>query len=448
MESLEPKPEKVRSGTFRVDRKEALRKLAAYRLADPAAFVLSWVRAGAESDATWIHVALDLKRIAVRFDGKAWASADLEDPYSAFFDEAAASPARHLVLGALAAFRLGARRAAVSSWGRGMALGPETVEPLEVPAGRTETALEAVWDGAIDDGARIRMFNLLSTSCGMLRAQLSISIMSGPDRTIPPLAAADDGSLVRFEEGGLRGLLQPPLNPDAMAGKAHLYTGGVRVSTVDWTFHPAQAEAHLDDPAFALDASQSGVIMDDRFTRALKAADAKVPRLLELAVNGHEHGYGQWTRFLFERAGLFSGLLGMLKLDRRRDADRVLAWLAGKQHEYERLIAWDTTTGAWLRSTAAALPLEEPQDPVLKKLYRAALYLSVNGVPLSIERLDEIAKFTTVLPVCRRLFTNMQLDPPVLWCPRPEDPAVRIRFHGRSRWFEDVSSFRSVGPFR
>lgn len=449
MEPRDPEPVKVRSGTFRVDRKEALRKLAAYRLADPAAFVLSGVRAGVASKATWIHVALDLKRVAVRFDGRPWPSSDLEDPYTAFFDESAASPARHMVLGALAAFRLEAKRTVASSWGRGMALLPETVEPHEVPADRTETTLEAQWDGSIDDGARIRMFSLLTTSCGMLIPQLSVTIMGGRERTIPPLAAAaDDGSLVRFEESGLRGLLHPPRDPYAAAGKAQLYTEGVLVSTVDWSFSPAQAEAHIDDPGFHLDASQGSVVMDGRFNRALRAAASRVPRLLELAVNGHEHGYAQWTRFLFEPRGLLGGLLGMLRLDRRRDADRVLAWIAGKRHEYERLISWDLTTGAWLRMTAANLPREEPQEPVLKRLYRAPLYVSVNGVPLSIERLDEIAKFTAVLPVSRRRFTNMQLDPPVLWCPRSDDPAVRIRFNGRSRWFEDVSNFRSVGPFR
>lgn len=444
-EMPEPQPVKVRSGNFRVDRKEALRKLAAYRLPDPAAFVLCWLRAAAASKPTWIQVTLDRERVEVRFDGKTWPAAAMEDPYTAFFEEGGAVRVRHLVTGSLAAFQLGARRVLVTSGGGAMALTPDTVEPLETPVDRVETAFEAQCPARFNDDQLPCMMAYVTRHGGMLEPQLSVC-SNGNTWVVPPLAEAEGAPSLRFEDPGLRGLLRPPADPRARTGKASLYASGVLVLSVDWSFSPCQVDAHLDDEAFTLDASQSSVVMDSSFQRALDAAAARVPMLLSQTLERHESSYPDWARFLFDRSGFLTGLLGKARFDRPRATDHALAWLAGYGAEYSRLVAWDAGPGAWLRAAACALPTEEPEDPVLKRLFHARLYMTVNGTLMSLEDLDTTCKYTGQLPVCRTLFPGEYLDPPVVWCPWRDDPVVERRFGARARWHTDVSTFRDVRP--
>ncbi|MBI2362781.1 MAG: hypothetical protein HYV15_05305 [Elusimicrobia bacterium] len=97
----------VGKGSFRVDREAALKKLAAFQLAD-AELLVPWVRLAVCRGAKRLSVGFSGGRVAVSFDGPPLPAAVVKDPLSALL----AAEARRPELLYLAAGMLGLERAA------------------------------------------------------------------------------------------------------------------------------------------------------------------------------------------------------------------------------------------------------------------------------------------------------------------------------------------------
>ncbi|MBI4423680.1 MAG: hypothetical protein HY554_08135, partial [Elusimicrobia bacterium] len=427
----------------------ALRKLAAYQLQDPAAFALCWVRAGVASGCTWIDGRVESQRVEVRFDGRPWTEAELEDPYSAFFgiEGPEGARGRQLVMGALAAMRLGAESVSIVSGvgtrRRGCLLAPEAVARVEAPDEGAGTVLEAAWPSGLRPAERQRVLGRLHGGCSMAEPPLTIFSAEGSSLAEKAFDKRPTPSL-SFQDGPLRGVLLPDADKDGHSD-VRLYSLGALASSIQWTFPTIQVQAHLDDPRFALDASQSGVALNARFKEAMETLGAQAERLLALTLDRHAERYRALTRFLFE--GRFaSAFLGRANWREDGVLDRLLAAGIGKSAERRELLEWERVVSSWLRDTAARVPEKRREEPLFQRLFAAPLYLSVTGDTLTLADLEQILKRAGVLPVSHRIFPGERIDPPVLWCPWRKDPVVERLFAGRVRWFDSVETFRELKP--
>lgn len=442
-------PLHVRSGAFKVDRAEALRKLASFQLAEPLSFPLCWVRAGVASGASGVAIELSNFGLEVHFDGEPWTPEELADPYAYFFEAEGpkAARTRHLVVGALACFRAGCPAMWIEGGDGGprdrVRLGPQTVEHVPPRDTQRGTVLFAEWGDDLPESDRLRTIAIVRERCGMLRVPMSIR-HGGDIGAAPRLTAEGEFPAAEFEDGGLRGVLSLPPDPEAASSQVHLYSGGVMASTIEWGFPLAQASASLDGPGFALDASHSSVVLNAEFQRALDRAGERVEPLLEQALSKQERSYWAMTRFLFE-GHVSSRVLRRLKWHRNGLLDFLLAAAVGRAEERDRLLQWEQKELAWLRQTAARIPDRLRDRPLVKRLFDAPLYLTVTGETISVAELERLEKRVGVLPVSHLPHPGMDLDPPVLWCPRTTDPVLAKRFAGEVRWYKDVESFRNIG---
>ncbi|MBI2361856.1 MAG: hypothetical protein HYV15_00515, partial [Elusimicrobia bacterium] len=111
----------VDSGSFRVDVAKMLGKLRDYQLSDPLDFLCAWLRCGAASGAKSIGLRTGWTSLELRFDGRAFAAAELSHPYQALVDGEGPDARRgcHFAYGLLALYRLSPRRVTVTSRGEG-----------------------------------------------------------------------------------------------------------------------------------------------------------------------------------------------------------------------------------------------------------------------------------------------------------------------------------------
>lgn len=441
-------PVHVRSGGFKVDRAEALRKLSGYQLSDPLSFLACWVRSAVASGAPSVAVWLDTEGVGAWFEGEPWTAEQLADPYTYFFEAEGpkAAPVRHAVVGALAAFRAGVRtvriESGVGSLRQGALLGPDSVSAGPSNSSRG-TVLRAEWSASIPEADRLRAVQALEARCGMLRIPVSIARAGGAPKRPGRISAESRFPALEFERDLLRGVLFLPTRPDAPSSEVHLYSGGVLASTIEWQFPRAQAQAHLDDSAFVLDASHSSVTLNAEFQKAMSEAGERADGLLDLALTRHERQYWRLTRFLFE-GHLAARVLRRLKWHRDGLLDFLLAAAVGRAEDREKLLTLERGIAAWLRATAAGMSDEYRDRPLVKRLFDAPLYLTVTGETISVSELEKVKERVGLLPVCHLPFPGLHLDPPVLWCPARTDPVLERRFGDAVRWYDDVETFREL----
>lgn len=384
----------VETGGFRVDRTRALEKLRDYQLPDAELFLLPWVRCAAALGASALRVDSDPDGIALRCDGIPFPRAAAEDPYAALFDEASpgTEPAAHFAVGLLGALRLKPRSITLAS-GKGpdrfrltaRSLEEDSVEPDESPGG--DTVLRVNWQKptllgtdlaqavGLRGSADARILEKLRAGCGMLKIPLTVN--GEPSPALPEAATTP---WIECARDGARAVLISAPSDDRK--RVYFYKRGVRAGFVEHDL-PLAMVAHVDDDAFRLNASHSGVLEDERRALALRLAKDHTGSLLARACE-------EQSRRASHAARTFLSVYG---LGRRRLPDwvRLFGRAAGKVSEVgkEALgeLEREAKVASWLRRTAASHLTDYEADrshPALKALWETPLFLSVLGRPLSL----------------------------------------------------------------
>lgn len=272
------KPQWVGSGSFRVDRAKALEKLRDFQTPEPGLFMLPWIRAAVANGARGIE--LDLAKdgsFTLAFDGPSL-DPRLADPAACLFGPAPEPRLRHLALGILAALRLDPKLVSLTSGvgaeRRCLRLGPAG-DSLDAP--ESESGENILWV-MFRDGLPAEDWHLKAIdACRACPAHLRI----GGTRLAAFDGAEAEGLMIREEDRRI--WLEPLDRADSAIDVCQFGVRGMM-----WTPHaPGRAAVggFVDDPAIALDASQTGVVRDKAWS-AMRLALARATDRLVIRVAG------------------------------------------------------------------------------------------------------------------------------------------------------------------
>lgn len=255
----------VDRGSFRVDAGKMLDKLRDYQLRDPRAFILAWLRCAVASGAG----AIDLRRtragFELSFDGRAFSSAELSQPYQVLVDGEGenAERGRHFAYGLLALYRLAPDGVAVTSRGENgvaaLSVGGLAADADAAPSGTVVRVAWPVW------GSWWRGFLVAERArrgWGLGRASFTVGGRAVPERPLGP-------DWRELHDGGWHGVARRK----AFGGSVRLYHRGALVEAVE----VGGVEAWLTHDELKLDISQSRAVRGAFFDRGMRALrDAKL----------------------------------------------------------------------------------------------------------------------------------------------------------------------------
>jgi len=389
----------VDEGSFRIDRKRTLAKLMRYQLPDPAMFVLVLVRCAAAGGASFIRFRAAKGELEAVFDGKAFSPGELNYPYASLFKRASWKTRRNreLAVAVLAMFRLEPLVITVRS-GEGdhrlvltlRSLESEILQPA-VDAS-SENIVSIVGDPGGPEIWTPEMKRLLDTRCAL--SAIDIKVNGEPVKTGRLLESLS----VDFNEDGVRGWVSLP-ESSAVQSVFQAFRYGVSVGYVSAQMPLAQVSGCVNSDRFTLNASQTGIVRNARFKKALKVVERAARVLLIRAIafqNGRMSSLGleiaepglmrQWARHLRFQAGREPGWM-----------DAVAGFVAGLALSDEQVrtvqsYEEDAFRVLWLRSAAAKLlkdPDRDGEDPAKKELWDCRLLMGADLRPLSLRELVE-----------------------------------------------------------
>ncbi len=431
--------ELIGTGAFKVDRERALDKLMHFQLPDPGLFPIPLVRCAVSSGATRILVKFSPGEVLVEFVGRPLAERELKDPYACLLEEhrTESGPMRELATALLTALRLNPKSIVVES-GAGpsrvrltaLSLKSESLEPA--PSRETVTRVRI----------QLRFLSLFSKNWellpigGILKRCRGIPLEVRFPNKAPLFPGQEplelDGGL-SFARGTVTGRLWPAQRPNEPS-RLRLYKCGVEAGEVFRSMPGLPVEGWINDDGFALNASQTGTVNNDRFEAALAVVGRlarEIPAAAVLALKG----------ILPKIAGpLMAGgrALALWKdvLQRGPDSENPNLWaqLAGwVRHgllspDLEQNILAAARITVWLR---AGLKEKETgsEEP---------LWLSTGGAPLSPRELAAQRDRLGYVPASKTPFPGKKWPIHAVWLPgTPDWASLEKSFPGEVR---DVTS--------
>lgn len=415
----------VGTGSFTVDRARALEKLMRFALPDPAWGVLSLVRFAVASKASFIKVERAARgELTVRFDGTPPAREQLEGPYDALFARAGkAEPrGRDLAVGLLSLLRLEPAHILVRAGHGGERLllrlnraEPEAVEPCH--DGDEDTVVRFIPGPGTPAGVWAAVSPAVEERCRMLPPDTVLSIDGEPWKA-PRAPEGEEGRPVFGPD--LAGWVRYPERREAES-RIRLYRLGVLVCEISESLGGAPVMARVDCAAFRLNASQTAVVRDPAFKRAMAAVAAAAAALVPDAAATHAERAPQLTQIL-KGMGL-RGLWGR----------SVAAWLEPARPRFVDAlgnILGAASEQALDRQLAAAVKADARRACWLREAGDAArdapVFLAPDLTAQSRAQLEETVAALGVLPVADRLNAAPR-DYHVLWtsCPAERSAAQR-----------------------
>jgi hypothetical protein len=231
--------ELVEHGVLRVDPKVAAEKLSQFQLSDPEDFLVPWLRAAVASRARRVSAGVVDGALTFQFDGDDPGPDALADLTAGFLSGDGGPVARNLAFGALALQRL---------------------EPDAVHAAREDglTVLRVRWARR---GPGPKALRRLWAAYGMTRTALTIDGQPVPD-------PAQAGERVKSWKGArMSGTVLE--DRGAGDGRARLYVLGALVETVPVNLG-GHYTAYVSNERFSLSLSQSAVVKDARYEKAMR----------------------------------------------------------------------------------------------------------------------------------------------------------------------------------
>lgn len=369
------------AGFLRVDRERALEKLALFAMPRGEMFLLPLVRCAVAAGAKTLTLSRQARGLEVRFDGDPFARAALADPYAALLNEDGGRASRHLAAGLLTALRTRPSRIAVES-------GADARRVRLVIRSLREESLEPASRGTHDTLIRIEW--PLWRSWRAARAALAAARDACP---LVPRGFYIEGASLKpgapswpehsdFSAGEARGTLRLPAR-NAENSTVTFCHDGVEVETVRTWLPWAQVRAWVEDPGLRLNASQSGVVEDQRRRAALDAVTAAA------------------REFLLEAA---------------RDLAKARPPGANAGSDWGKFAA----AKDWLREACANLPREKASgdgQPVLRALWDAPVLVDVCYRPLTLAELGAAREETGAVAWSRTACPGSHPAERVAWCP-------------------------------
>lgn len=387
----ESEPQRVASGGFLIDRRRALEVLGRFQLSSPFLFVLPWVRAAVACGAEEVEVADLADRFELRFvDPRGFSEAELSGLLEHLPAERAAAPVRELARGALSALRCqGGAEVRVRSgppaarWRLTLSAESEACVPCQELESRT--VLGVGWGAKGRPKEVDTALRFLRRSCRLrlVRFQGEAEHAGG----LPP------GLWKPFACEGLEGWLEE--GRPGLPSELLLYKLGVACATAQAWLAGPQVRALAEESRLTLSLDQAATVDDEVLREAVRkvglaAEDLARRRLREVsealpALGGwlrDPEAYALWKRsFTPERAAV-----GGLELALQRAFALDAGTAAGRLGELAR---WAPIV-AWLRDTALRVLGDgrTPRTPLEQAVWEAPLYLTVEGLPLSVQELD------------------------------------------------------------
>lgn len=390
----------IESGSFRIDRRKALKKLMGFQLAEPERFLLSWIRLAAAGGAEKISLMPLTKGLELRFDGAPLPKSALRDPYRVFFDSEAARPPRlsHLAVGMLGAWRLEPAMIHIRSGKaprrfrlKAASLTEQSLDELREKD--RDTVMRVWWKSGCPQAS---LFRLVRTCCRLSPSRLTTR--GKLVRTGPPPGA------LPFEIEGARGWLELPDQPRGAVSELRLHVFGSWVCTHEHTAPWVQLGASINDDLLKLDASHSGVVQNARLTRLRKAVEARAEDLILAKLEEQERRMPETARLLLDAdirpywsadASRHPGLTSRIE-ETLKSLVRGLA-TAGTSKRFRakvRTLQIDAKRTRWLRGACRAkllTPARIRRRPIYGRLWNAPLFLDRDCSPVSLAAIRDRA---------------------------------------------------------
>lgn len=360
--------ELVGEGGFKVDRARAVAKLKKFQLRSPDLFLLAWVRAANAAGAKVLRLKTSSEGLRISFDSASLPPAEA-DRYAALFAGLPAGDPRRLLAQAV--------------------LAAESLPASEVRVGRGRDASGArrldvhLW---VAPNLLRSCLRLVRERCACSKARILVDGEPFP---------RDGAGAFDFESGKIRGAMTLPDDLDRIASRVEVHSLGVRVETLDHPHALAPVDAVVEVDDLPLDASLARAVRGPELAAALDALDSSVYKFVE--------------RVMFEHNAAARGIGKALHAEsERRRWRRAIARATVSEKFFSRLKRWwdrvptpddpqGTASAArrtrWLRRVAVARRSKSgwQRDPLLRKLDETGLWFSVDGWPLTLRRLREIA---------------------------------------------------------
>ncbi|WAS99330.1 hypothetical protein [Nannocystis punicea] len=283
-------------GRFTLDRAQARAKMQKFQLADARRYVLELVQAAALRGATRIAFDIDADDMRMRFDGRPFRRAELDELWGSIFadgDEADLRGLRQLALGLNAALGLGPSQIVLRSGPSQLRLVPgreDALTTIEPPIAETTIHVEK----RLHVGLLIAFFRDLRGSLAeevylrerCAHAQMSITLDGQAIAFGPRVAHAM--LTLELAEPGMTGMVA--LLPGDSPAEVHLVKDGVWIDT-----HPLEGVgpgmvAIVEAEALRKDVSMAKIVADAGFEQVAVLVRATRWALLARAVAGVESG--------------------------------------------------------------------------------------------------------------------------------------------------------------
>ena len=415
--------ELVGAGVFKVDRARALEKLMRFALPDAAFGPLLLVRCAAACGASSLSIRREGRgKLTVTFDGETFSREELAHPYEPLFKRQAVKTrrGRELATAILTLLRLEPSEVLVRSGARGAR------HQLKASRGEPETVTEIL--GSAE--ATAVLFNPGPRTDRSLwgrdfEASLKRSALMAPmplfldEQRLPhglPEGWQEEGEPVDAE--GLRGWLALPSH-SSEASWVELYKLGVLVGTCELQLSTAGLQGRVNCDDFRLNASQTSVVRDERFRKAVSALN-EAARALASSASERQKRRAPLAARLLASPDLRQVWVRETERFRKARSDTLLSSLsgffsqpAGVDRSLEKELQEDARRCAWLKETAARSRKGKEPDPAAL----APTSIGAHGGLLSYAQLSMAAAGLGYLPFSAGLYEGVRLAYPVVWLP-------------------------------
>lgn len=422
---------RVGEGSFVVDRKRALDKLMRFMLPSAELFILPLARAAAAAGAKSMRVIWGGGRLTVGISEGNFPLEIMRDPLRAVLDEAAGAVGRGLGLAVLTALRAEPKAILVGCSGGGA----RVLSPSEQEAWADGTNQPGLVEFIIDEPGRLDAVAV----AGFLRDRapgVPFQVESAAEAAPP-----HKGLELPFDDGVLRGVLRMPERP-SLVSSLDVCIFGVTAGPASLVLPGVQVEGWVNDDRLTLNASQTGVVRDERWEALAPALAEKAQQLALAAADLLGRDPATWSDRL--------GLAGFSDLWRLAVAPAGAGLLSrgmaaatsfiqdGAQKES---LAREARAARWLREAAGRLlhGLEaDSGDPLLRALWKTPLFLTVQGGPVSLEELELSRRADGMVRTASHFAPGRALSLPVVWLEAPSEAALLRRLFGDA--VRDVSA--------
>ncbi|PCI37409.1 MAG: hypothetical protein COB53_06510 [Elusimicrobia bacterium] len=388
----------VGSGDIRVDKTRALEILQKYQVPDAGYFAASWVRCAVAADAQSIHISGDKSEFNIKFKGKSFTRSELEHLYDGLLGQQRNDRLKELGLGVLTALRSTPRKITLRSGGTRLEVsevGKETISPTS--GDHDETAISVWWKSQSPDW---RTPLTAERVCAL--TPCPVWIEESQLQRLPP---SQDS--LNIQKGEANGWVCPwPFSEDGES-RLWIYRHGVLVQELSAKL-PLPVLALVSDAKLKLNASQTGIIRNQRWEKLLRLLAREQISLLEPFLKEQKNNFADIPQQL-------TGTASRQAWSSRGSWQNILSTPEGWSSTplKERPLARAGIIADWLHQCAANLLGSN------EWIETVPLLLMPDGGTASLREVRATQDRLGSVPFSRQRKNNLETG--TVWCPSPRD---------------------------